>query len=184
MKTVKCLSCRCVLAALLMTAAFFTPQASADLLTNTWFKLTLTARGHTLGTNDITVKRHNFTPTVYANFSTNIPAGSLNNYKLNLWTKGDAGWSNSYSRAAFLIGANENFISDMSLKYLGTNGDSIIFFSTAFINTKTNASGRLRSATFDSVGVTDSAIIGDKEYYGGIALKGMMVSPSRLPFTP
>jgi len=184
MNAVKSLSCRCVLAALLMAAACFTPTASADLLTNTWFKLTLTAKGHTLGPDGVTVKRHDFTRTVYAFFSSNTPPSSLQNYRLYLWTKGETGWSNSYNRAVFLVGSNENFISDTSLKYIGTNGNFIIFFNTAFINTKTNASGRLRSATFNSFGVTDFASIGGKEYYGGITLKGMTVSPSKLPFTP
>jgi hypothetical protein len=184
MNTVKSLSRHCVLAALLLAAACFTPKASADLLTNTWFKLTLTAKGHTLETNNATVRRLNITRTVYLNFSTNTSAAATNTYRINLWTKTDAGWSNSYSTTESTIGLNENFISDFFLRFIGTGDRSLSSYHTPFIGTRRNSSGRLRSATYHGTGEIYNGTIDGKSYYGSFSLSGMTVRPSRLPFTP
>lgn len=184
MNTVKSLHRRCVLAALLVAAACFTSNASADLLTNTWFKLTLTARGHTLDTNNVTVRRLNLTRTVYLNISTNTAPDEPNSYQLRLWTKVDGVWSNSYNRTATSIGLNENFFSDMQLRFRSSSNSIFSSYHTAFISIRTNSAGRLRSASYSGAGEIYTGDLNDKRYYGGLTLIGPKTSPSRLPFTP
>jgi len=184
MKFVKLLSRRCVLTALLLTAMCFTPKASADLLTNTWFKLTLSVKGRTLDADGITVKRLNFTRTAYAHFVGNNPL-EPRDYTFSLWTKGDAGWSNSYPfGTCSTIGENENFIPEMNVVFRGTNGDVIKGYNTPFLHTKTNSSGRLRSATISGTGDIYNGNINGKAYFGSFSILGTTTNPSKLPFTP
>jgi hypothetical protein len=173
-----------VLAALLVAAACLTPTASADLLTNTWFKLTLAARGRTLDTNNVTVKRLNVTRTVYLNITTNVPVGNLNNYQLRLWTKVDGVWSNSFNTTRNTIGANENFISDLFMSFRSSSNSVFSGFHTAFLNNKTNSSGRLRSTSYSGGGEVIGGDLNGKRYFGTYSLTGPQTSPSRLPFTP
>jgi hypothetical protein len=182
----KLLNRHCVLAGLLTVAACFTPEVSADLLTNTWFKLTFEARGHTLGTNNATVKRLNITRTLYVNISTNTPAGVSNSYRLHLWTRTDAGWSNTFTPPIGVVaeGLKESFFSELFLPIVGTSNSMLYTYHTAFINVRTNTSGRLRTATYTGGGHIYDGDISGKRFFGTFSLMGSRTSPSRLPFTP
>jgi len=182
MKTVKSFRPHCVLAVLMMAAACFAPKASADVLTNTWFKLTLSTKGHTLGTNDITVRRLNITRTAYLNIG-NLD-GSPNQYQLHLWTKVDGVWSNSFNTQQSSIGVNENFFSDLFLIFRSSSNSTLRTYHTAFINVKTNSAGRLRGASYSGRGEVSDGNLDGKRYFGGFTLIGPQTSPSRLPFTP
>jgi hypothetical protein len=182
MKTVKSFSSHCVLAVLVVAAACITPGVSADVLTNTWFKLTLSTKGHTLGTNNITVKRLNITRTVYLNIGE--LESSTNRYNLNLWTKVDGVWSNSFNATPTSIGVNENFFSDLFLTFRSSSNSTLNTYHTAFINVKTNAAGRLRGATYTGRGEVYNGDLNGRRYFGGFSLIGPQTSPSRLPFTP
>ncbi len=184
MKIMKPLRRLGLLAVLVSTAAFCTLSASADLLTNTWFKLILTAHGHTLGTNDITVRPLQLTRTVYAQFPAEATPSGSQTYQVKFWTKGDTGWSNSATSTKSVIGLKENFISDWFLTFRGANSNSFTSFHTAFINTKTNSAGRLRSATYSGRGEITGGNINGKRYFGGFRLLGTTVRPARLPFDP
>jgi hypothetical protein len=83
-----------------------------------------------------------------------------------------------------LIGANENFISDLGLTLPLAGSDFVHIYHTVFISSKTNSTGQVIQAIYDGAGEIDLGSISGKDYYGGCFLKGTLINPSKLPFLP
>ena len=96
----------------------------------------------------------------------------------------DGVWTNSHTSTHTTRGLNENFLVDRLLSFRSSSNHVFGGYHTAFINTRTNSAGRLRTATYSSSGEITSGDIDGKSYYGGYSLTGPRTNPSRLPFTP
>jgi len=164
-----------------LAAIVLAPLSQAQRLNGVWFKLDLSAHGHTLdnsGNTDTFVKSQ----TVYVSFtSTDTPC----EYDLHFWTRRDNAWTNSFGAyMTTLQGKNENIMSSMDVQFHGNGEDYLDTTFTAYIDSQLNSSGGVASATFDGQGIIFDGKISGAQPYGSLTLTGKKINPSDLPFTP
>ena len=173
---------RCLISVVAIFAgSFLASIAQAQRLDGLWFKLDLSASGHTLdesGTTDTFSKDL----TVYVHFkSTGTPA----EYELRFWTKRENAWTNMLGgHLTTLRGKNENILSSMDVQFHGNGEDYLDTTLTAFIDSQPNSSGGPASATFEGHGIIFGGQVSGAQPYGSVTLSGKKVDSSELPFTP
>jgi hypothetical protein len=162
------------------------PKASAQILSNKWFKMKYSGKGYIIDPTTKDATKGKFSVPVFAQFVSTSTNGV--SYQVHLWTDTDAGWSNASSPSITLISTNnETFFVDTSFTILSTGGNSVHGFHTPHILIKTDKNGDFKNAKYDGIGeITGGTIIdGDvtNNFLGSYSLKGSTTDPSKLPFT-
>ena len=178
MKTVT--SFRRVLVVVAVLGVLIAPLVTANKLDGLWFKLKLSGKAHTLdGAGNVAALKVS-TP-MYAQF---VATSNPQEYKVHFWTKVDAGWTNSFTtRTVTTIGTNENFLSDVAVTVVGLGGDSLSTFHVAFISSKVDVTGGVKSATYTGEGEIVTGDVGGDQAFGGFTLTGSTIATNKLPFT-
>lgn len=163
---------------------FVVPKVSAQALDGQWFRLSCVLKAYeVLPTGEF--EKFNAKFVAYLGFTyimTNVDGSR--NYDLAVWTETAPGtWTNSFNINHNTIIANENFLSDLNLHFVGEGGvvpDTgpwvEVFITPAIIPTRRNISFIATGEV--SAGLSDLG----NEIYGGITIKGVNVDPTKLPF--
>jgi hypothetical protein len=175
-------------------SSFLVPMASAQQLSNKWFKLKFSGKGYLADVATGNLSKTSFSMPVYWQFlylsntiaTVFIPAAAV--YSNKVWTETDAGWTNGYSFSKATTSTNNaTFYSDCFLGLFGMNGDVLECYHTPFINIKTDKSGAFKSATYQGIGEILSGRVIDgtvtNYVYGSFSITGATVATNKLPFT-
>jgi hypothetical protein len=175
-----------IVSAVVVLGSVTAPKASAQALSNQWFKMKYSGKGFIVDPITKDASKATFSVPVFAQFVLT----STNNvsYTVNLWSDTDAGWTNASSPGITLISTNnETFFVDTSFTILGLGGNSVHGFHTPHISIKTDKNGVFKSAKYDGIGeITGGTVIDGgvtNNFLGSFSLTGSTTDPSKLPFT-
>jgi hypothetical protein len=162
------------------------PNVSAQAWDGQWFRLACLLKSYEVDPATGTFEKLNARFTAYLGFgvSTANLDGSRT-YPLAVWTEtAPDTWTNSFSTNATTIVANENFISDLNLVFVGEGG---VFPGTGpYIETYVTPAiiPMRRNISFIATGEVYFGLNDGNQVYGSVTIKGTNVDPSKLPFTP
>ncbi len=161
------------LAALLLGAS----NASAQVLDNTWFKLSISAKGYEVGMDDA-VTKGSIKATAYLLVQWN--GSDRYNYYFysetspGTWTEKNVGYFSATPSGEVYF-----FLSDKELTINTPDGKELNAYITGLIKVKLDDLGNLKSATFQSLGIEvyDGSTPDGATIYGGATIKGKICEP-------
>jgi hypothetical protein len=165
------------------------PKASAQLLSNKWFKMNFAGKGFVVDRITGEPTKATFSLPAYMQFLSTSNAPTFYVYNMKLWTETDAGWTNAWSIAKGTTSTNNStFFSDCFISVLGMHGNVVAGFHTPHIVIKTGKSGAYKSATYQGIGEIAGGTIPEggltNQFYGYFSLTGSTIETNKLPFTP
>ena len=162
------------------------PRASAQLLSNKWFKLKFTGKGYLVDPTTGNPSKASISFPVYMHFLAISSNATSVTYTNKVWTETNAGWTNALSFSKSTTSTNnQTFFSDCNLSLLVTDGDIVYGWHTPFINIKTDKNGAFKSATYQGIGeIYNGTVILEgvsNKVYGSFSLTGITVETNKLP---
>jgi hypothetical protein len=184
MKKAKLL-CGMVIAAVVL-GTVVAPKASAQALSNKWFKMKYSGKGFVVDPTTKDSTKGTFSVPIFAQFVLTSPNNV--SYTVHLWSDTDAGWTNASSPNITLISTNnDTFFVDTSFTVLGQGGNSVHGYHSPHIVIKTDKNGVFKSATYQGIGeITGGTIIDGavtNNFIGSFSLTGTTTDTNKLPFT-
>jgi hypothetical protein len=155
-------------------------QASAQVLDQMWFKLKCKFKTYVVDDVAETVKKNNFTETIYAYFEWDVPGSE---YRVEYWAKQTSGdWQMISSGDAVQPLPNEDaekaILSDFEPTYEDGSGLDVDFWLSPLMKVKK------RKTTIKGTGSCEGQDASGDDLYGHAIVNGKDVKESKLPFTP
>lgn len=174
-----------VVIAVVVLCSVSIPRASAQALSNKWFKLKYSGKGFVIDPTTQDATKGTFSVPVFAQFLLTSTNGLA--HTINLWTDTDAGWSNAFTTTVGLTSTNnDTFFVDTTFTILGLGGNSVHGYHSPHIAIKTDKNGAFKSAIYQGIGeITGGTIIEGavtNNFIGSFSLTGSTVDTNKLPF--
>ena len=177
-----------IVSAVVVLGSVSAPKASAQSLSNKWFKMKFAGKGFIIDETTKNASKGTFSVPVFAQFLSTASTTSSVTYTVNLWTDTDAGWSDAFTASKTTISTNnETFFSDFNISVLGMHGNSVHGFHSPHILIKTDKTGAFKSASYDGIGEIIGGAIPNgaltNNFIGSYSLTGSTTDTNKLPFT-
>jgi hypothetical protein len=181
MKRIRILLCSIVLTVCVLALG---QTAFAQRLDETWFKLNVSAKGFSVGPDEV-ISKTSFKATAY--LSLEWDEGN-SHYDCTLVCETSPGMWASQALDGFIdpefCTEDYIFLPDSDWTVYAPDGSSIHFYFTALVRSKVNTSNELTGATFFTLGaeVNSGETKDGHPVYGGAKVKGKLIDEEKLPF--